>query len=458
MYIPTNGGGLDQSHGRRLQDPGMGFGLHCVNVSNHLTTGGLSTEEVEDHFNNKLGDMTAYDSFMDFSVSLYTTDLAKYAAAFDKDQVPYYTTTWQTSIDASAQTYTSLIVQAHKSQMILELTSKRSLAVGETNRTVHAAAPTERRLSPRALAMIEQLETQNTMSGSSLTPLSVNRAVSAAVLSKLDDFYVTGMGTKKVSDDVDATFGYTRKCYLWTGAEVDICFTNRDANATKGDWKVADFENMLNTVHKNVIVGHPYCAVDKWEDNHYAIDSMSADTSSIISYINNNNVPHVCESGGGGSGGSGLHYIFDPTGWGIQADLSFSSQPNDCSAAGDVAQGPLRRLQGSNPACEPGTCGVAPPTPPSPPSPSPPAPPSPPSPPFPPAPPSPPTPPSPPRPSVHCDQCASLVQAGCASGDPGSCNQCAENHAAAWYTQGCMLPGCEKSVADACAPQFTALV
>jgi len=133
VYIPTNGGGLDQSHGRRLQDPGMGFGLHCVNVSNHLTTGGLSTEEVEDHFNNKLGDMTAYDSFMDFSVSLYTTDLAKYAAAFDKDQVPYYTTTWQTSIDASAQTYTSLIVQAHKSQMILELTSKRSLAVGETN-------------------------------------------------------------------------------------------------------------------------------------------------------------------------------------------------------------------------------------------------------------------------------------------------------------------------------------
>merc|ERR1712072_822306 len=175
-------------------------------------------------------------------------------------------------------------------------------------------------VSARALAMIDDLEKENALSSTDLTPLSVNRAVSASTLAKVDDFYVNGMGTKRVADVSDASNAYTRKCYLWTGAEVDICFTSRDASATKGDFKVADFENMLNTVHKNVIVGHPMCHTDKWEDNHYAIDSMSADTSSIISYINNNNVPHVCESGGGGSGGSGLHYIFDPTGWGIQAD------------------------------------------------------------------------------------------------------------------------------------------
>jgi len=141
------------------------------------------------------------------------------------------------------------------------------------------------------------------------------------------------------------------------GAKVDICFTNRDDSATKGDFKVADMENMLNTVHKNIIVGYPMCQVDKWEDNHYAIDSMSADTSSIVSYIDKNDVPHVCESGGSEgsrrlqSGMSGLHYIFDPTGWGIQADLSFSTQPKDCTSTNS-----LRRLQGGNPACEPGTC------------------------------------------------------------------------------------------------------
>merc|ERR1719183_224306 len=202
--------------------------------------------------------------------------------------------------------------------------------------------------------MIEELEKQNALKATDLTPISVNRAISAGALSKIDDFYVNGMGTKKVSDDTDAENGdYTRKCYLWHGAEVDICFTNRATSATKGDFKVADFENMLNTVHKNVIVGHPYCKVDKWEDNHYAIDSFSASTSSIISYINANNVPHVCSSGGGGSGpsGGGVEYIFDPSGWGIQADLNFDTQPSDCNV-------PLpRRLQGTfNPACDAGTC------------------------------------------------------------------------------------------------------
>lgn len=355
VYVPANGRALlnKRSHGgRQLQDPGNGFGLHCVNVSAHITPGGLSTAEVEAHFNSKLGDMKQYDSFMDYSVTFYTTDVAQYASKFDRDSVPYYTTTWQ---DDNAQSYTSLIVQVHKTNMILELTSKQSLSQEATRHPIHTSPSSERRVSPRALAMIEEFEKANVLSGTDLTPLSVNRAMSAATLAKIDDFYVNGMGTKKVSDDTDAANGYTRKCFLWSGAEVDICFTNRDTSASKGDFSVADFENMLNTVHRNVIVGHPYCQTDKWEDNHYAIDSFSASTSQIVSYINNNNVPHVCSSGGG-SGGSGLSYIFDPTGWGIQADLSFNTQPSDCNAGQDFS----RRLQGTfNPACEPGTCGQA---------------------------------------------------------------------------------------------------
>jgi len=349
VYVkkPSNAG-----EGRRLQSPGDGFGLHCVNVSNHLTTGGLSTAEVEAHFNAKLGDMKTFDSFMDFSVTFYTSDLAGYTSAFDKDEVPYYTMTSQYD---NAQSYTSVFVQVAKSQMILELTSKKSLASSETRRSVHSAASSERRMSPRAVAILEELEKSNVSTGASMTPLSVNRAVSAATLAKLDDFYVTGMGAKKVSDDTDVASGYARKCFLWTGSKVDICFTSRQPTATKGDWTVADFEEMLNTVHKNIIVGYPFCGLDKWEDNHYAIDSFSADTSSIVSYINKNNVPHLCESSGGsgGSGGSSLHYAFDPTGWGIQMDLNFNTMPNDCT----VSQKSSRRLQGmSNPACEPGTC------------------------------------------------------------------------------------------------------
>ena len=182
--------------GRRLQSPGNGFGLHCVNVSNHLTTGGLSTAEVEAHFNDKLGDMTAYDSFMDYSVSFHTSNLAAYATAFDKDSVPYYAATWASVTDNTASTYSSLIVQVPSTQMVLELISSGTLS--GVARTVHES--TEVRASQRALAMIDELSSQNT--GSVLTPVSVNRAASAATIAKLDDFYVTGMGTSKVTGNV----------------------------------------------------------------------------------------------------------------------------------------------------------------------------------------------------------------------------------------------------------------
>lgn len=199
--------------------------------------------------------------------------------------------------------------------------------------------------------MIDQLDEQSLLGGI-ITPLSVNRAVSTATLAKLDDFYVNGMGTTKVTDDTDAANGFARKCYLWPGATVDICFINRPDDATRGTWKVGDFEDMLNTVHKNIIIGYPFCGTDKWEDNHYAIDSMSADTSKIVSYVDANNVPHICQSGGSSGGGNTMHYAFDPTGFGIQLDLGFSTAPSDCSGA---SLNPL--FQGTyNPACDAGIC------------------------------------------------------------------------------------------------------
>ena len=63
---------------RQLQSPGNGFGLHLVNVSNHLTTGGMSTAQVEAEFVSKLGNMATFDSFMDFNVLFYTTALEEY--------------------------------------------------------------------------------------------------------------------------------------------------------------------------------------------------------------------------------------------------------------------------------------------------------------------------------------------------------------------------------------------
>ena len=116
-------------------------------------------------------------------------------------------------------------------------------------------------------------------------------ALSVATMAKLDGFYVTGMGTTKVTDDAaaDGEATYAKKCYLWPGATVDVCFTNRDDDATTGSFKVGDFEDMLHTVHNNLIVGYPLCGMDKWEDNHYAIDGMNASADTLSAYVTAHN-------------------------------------------------------------------------------------------------------------------------------------------------------------------------
>merc|ERR1719352_1441223 len=77
--------------------PGNGFGLHLVSVPGHKTSGGLTVGEVESHFAEKLGDMSKFDSFMDYNVVLATTALQSIKSQFDSDGVKYLTGTWSDS-------------------------------------------------------------------------------------------------------------------------------------------------------------------------------------------------------------------------------------------------------------------------------------------------------------------------------------------------------------------------
>jgi len=210
--------------------------------------------------------------------------------------------------------------------------------------------------------MVHPLQDSSATTGAIISPLAVNRAAAPETMAKLEDFYVTGMGTSMV---VNTTGGggdpgfLEYKCFLWPGSSVDICFYSRDETATKGDFKVADFEKMLHTVHENIIVKHPFCGRDKWTDNHYAIDSFTADTAKIVKYIDAKSVPVYCEAS---YWGNSAHYAIDPTGWGIQMDLHFSTVPKACSTNANQASfqkaTQQRKLLQShfNPACSPGTC------------------------------------------------------------------------------------------------------
>merc|ERR1712080_375144 len=187
-----------------------------------------------------------------------------------------------------------------------------------------------------------------------IVSLAVNRAVSANSFAKLDDFYTSGMGTSKTLDS--SANGVSKKCFLWPVATVDVCFTNRAETETSGSFKVGDFEDMLNNVHKTIIGGHPNCPMDRWFDNHYAIDSRKVDNTRILNYVNSKGVYHICSSNP--RGGSGTSAIFDPTGLGIQMDTGLGSAA-DCSSSALYACEDC--LQGKfNPACTVDTsqCGA----------------------------------------------------------------------------------------------------
>jgi len=311
--------------------PGNGFGLHLVAVPGHKTTGGMTVDEVEAKFNEKFGDMSKFDSFMDYNAPLATKSLQALKSQFDKDGVKYLTATWS---DTSGSQYSSILVQVSGSQLILQLCQKGSLtlAEGETAVQLEQQVPDDI-LQDQESNLLANDGDSETFSKDHIVSLGINRAASAKAMSALEDFYVTGMGAKKSLDSTSEN-GATRKCFLWKGATASVCFTNRDDSETSTSFKVGDFEDMLNGVHKTINGDYPWCPMNRWFDNHYAIDSQSVNNNKILNYINSNKILHRCASHG--LLNRGVDAVFDPTGVGIQMDTGIGLS-DDCKSSDDAA-------------------------------------------------------------------------------------------------------------------------
>eukprot|EP00966_Prymnesium_polylepis_P056861 1316045-Prymnesium_polylepis.2 len=67
---------------------------------------------------------------------------------------------------------------------------------------------------------------------------------------------------------------------------------------------------MLKNVAKNVVTS-PSCNMNRWADNHYALDIFDGSFDYIIDYVDaHSSVLYQCAD----FGVTGLHYIYDPTG------------------------------------------------------------------------------------------------------------------------------------------------
>ena len=314
-----------ETEGRRLQpEPykGEGFGLHLVNVVASKTTGGIDVATLEGHYETNLGDMSTYVPFMDYSVQLFTTNLPAYAAAFAKDSVPMLTASWTaTSSDstAAAGTWYSIFVHVPKSQMVLEIIGTEAPA-GATDATTVKLEP---RVSPRNVKVMsaKSKDDLNLMYAS-----SVSRATSN--ITAIDWFYTTVVKATKVHS-VDSV-GVSRRCYGWKSADSDVCFVQRTATkAAAAAFDVKAFETMMWSVHAAVIGSEPSVSDDKYNDNHYAVDTQVS--GDYLSTYMEAHSPFPLKSTSTWGYDCTQDYLIDPTGWAIQTDLDIENQYPGCS-------------------------------------------------------------------------------------------------------------------------------
>jgi len=308
------------SGARRLlqgPQPYEGYGLHLVDVMASATTGGIDVADLEGHFTTRLGDMSSFDAFLDYSTQLFTVNLPYYYSTFKTDNVPMLVASWSTDGDAS--TWYSIFVRVPESQLILELIGSENPVAGVTDVT---PTPVETRLSARQITLYSTyVKDENNL----VYAAAVSRATSN--ITAVDSFYTNALKTTAVLTVDLEQYGVHRRCYAWSGAKSDVCFTQRPTGA-KGKFDVKDFENMLWSVHSTVLTTPAANPGDKYNDNHYAVDLQISGDYIAEYFTANNPYPLTKDSPYGFA--CMQSYIIDPTGGSIQTDLFFSKSYPGC--------------------------------------------------------------------------------------------------------------------------------
>jgi len=306
-----------------------GFGMHITDVTTSKTTGGITVSQLESDFKARLGDLSAYDQFMDYSVTHFTYDLQPYVDAFKADGVSHFLGQWQHGDD----TWYSLIFLVEGSHYVIELVSTIKPNVASSYPQM------EQRMSD---AHCEKFKLYKSHPAHVLLISSINRATSD--MDKIDNVYTNafkGKSTHKI-DGKDVV----RHCFSFMGVsglefppgpggmtlDEDVCFTSRTADATKDKiLSVKGFEEMMWAEHAATTGSNANSQIDKYTDNHYALPIPASGLSELKSEFTANDpypitkdtrLAYACKQ----------DYIIDPTGWSIQP-IGQASWPK-CSSNG----------------------------------------------------------------------------------------------------------------------------
>jgi len=283
-----------------------GFPLHTVNCSYH-PYGELSLYDMEKIFQEKFGDFSIFDGFMDFNLGLWTNDLDVYIRKFQAQNLPFLTLKWKGHDDKD---YYSVMVNSC-GFVVLELISDTlSVNVEMTD--------------SKARMIWKDWNDEYIAEGEYLTPIKVSRAVSNIDL--VAPFYIDILESTEVHEEVFED-GTRLKVINAPGSTVHLQFWEGVATGGNG-WTAEDLEIYLNNVHDDIMVS-PTCGFDQWIDNHIAIDTIIPILDDVI--------PKLEKAGfhfhtWGGSTGGGFDklitvYASDPFGWGVQLDMPYYHPP-----------------------------------------------------------------------------------------------------------------------------------
>jgi len=304
----------DHSGGFGPQD-WEGFGIHMPDVTAAKTTGGLSVAELKKKYDSRLGDMSKFDAFMDYSVTFFVYDLQHYVDLFSSDSISHFLGQWK---DGRGDAWYSLIFRVPSSTYQIELVSLMQPKVS------NSLSSMEQRMSD---AHCDKFRGYGDHPAKVLFISSVNRA--ASDMDNVDDVQTNLFKAKTTLTVNDGDV--IRKCYSYDtdndsigmpgpggSLDEDVCFTKRSSDAAQDAiFSVKDHEEMLWAAHASTLGSNPSSTSDKYTDSHYAMPMPSAGLSALSSYFSSNDpypitkstrLAYACEQ----------NYIIDPTGFSIQ--------------------------------------------------------------------------------------------------------------------------------------------
>ncbi|KAH8078544.1 hypothetical protein JL720_9742 [Aureococcus anophagefferens] len=179
-----------------------GFGIHLVNSSGRVTTGGMTVAAMERVFHDKLGNLTAFDAFL---TTTWASTCRRRATTVSTRSSGASTTASPTSLHlAAGGDEPDLRAScAPHSMLVLELVSNFSNTLAAAAQFGFSLTQLEPRVSSHVLDYLEATPTNY-----SVRPVHVSRA--AANLADVDDFY-TAIRTARTVEYAEANVSKTSR-------------------------------------------------------------------------------------------------------------------------------------------------------------------------------------------------------------------------------------------------------